>query len=340
MTCRSGPVPIPGDRPQRFRGDPPAAHPMTDQAGARSRAGPPALTSLSGHVSHDCKADSRVLALVAGARPPSPSPLRSTERGSSAPRPQRAAAAPTGGAAAAPRTLHEVAASTATGPGGGGPATAQARTTTSPSRSCRWPARTATRPGTQGQRLLEHAVELAPRDATALAGLGSLAISRHDFAGADRARPAGARARTRQPVRDGRDRRRQRRAGPLRRGPHGARADARAGPNLVVLLPRLVPARAARPRGRRPAGDGRGRPVRRAGPREHGLGAAAAGQPRLQPRPLRAMAARSTPRPSHLARLRPRPGRRARLEPRLGRLRRGRSPATARWSRATRCRRT
>jgi tetratricopeptide (TPR) repeat protein len=39
---------------------------------------------------------------------------------------------------------------------------------------------------TKADRLLQRAVELAPRDAAALAGLGSLAMSRHDFAGADR----------------------------------------------------------------------------------------------------------------------------------------------------------
>ena len=39
---------------------------------------------------------------------------------------------------------------------------------------------------TKAGRLLERAVELAPRDAAARAGLGSLAMSRHDFAGADR----------------------------------------------------------------------------------------------------------------------------------------------------------
>jgi tetratricopeptide (TPR) repeat protein len=39
---------------------------------------------------------------------------------------------------------------------------------------------------TKADRLLQRAVELSPRDAAAIAGLGSLAMSRHDFAGADR----------------------------------------------------------------------------------------------------------------------------------------------------------
>jgi tetratricopeptide (TPR) repeat protein len=39
---------------------------------------------------------------------------------------------------------------------------------------------------TKANRLLERAVELAPRDPAAPAGLGSLAMSRHDFADADR----------------------------------------------------------------------------------------------------------------------------------------------------------
>ena len=119
---------------------------------------------------------------------------------------------------------------------------------------------------TKANRLLERAVELAPRDAAALAGLGSLAMSRHDFAGADRLGRRALGARSRQRFRVRRDRRRQRRAGPLRRGPKGARADARDQAQPLVLRPRLVPARAARPRCRRPEGDGRGRPLRCPGP--------------------------------------------------------------------------
>jgi tetratricopeptide (TPR) repeat protein len=39
---------------------------------------------------------------------------------------------------------------------------------------------------TKAEKLLQRAVQLAPRDAAAIAGLGSLAMSRHDFSGADR----------------------------------------------------------------------------------------------------------------------------------------------------------